>query len=79
METKIKEIMSVVFQTNIENIENDASAKTIENWDSLNHMRLIIALEQEFSLEFNESIIADLLSYEIIKKRIMEMIESDKK
>ncbi len=33
-------------------VNNESSAKTMPEWDSLAHVRLIIALEEEFDIKF---------------------------
>ena len=44
--------MSNVFIFDIANISEDNKSK---NWDSLKHMNLILALEDEFDLKFKNS------------------------
>ena len=52
IKSKLKEIMSNVFIIDIANISEDNQSK---NWDSLKHMNLILALEDEFDLKFKNS------------------------
>ena len=33
----------------------NASSQSIESWDSLAHMNLMVAIEQEFGIEFDDS------------------------
>ena len=72
IEERIKNVMASVFDVAIDKIRNDSSPDTIHSWDSLKHMNLIIALEEEFDIELNDDDIVEMLNYklivEIIKK-----------
>ena len=62
MEATIKEIMETVFEQDLSGFENSQiSPKTIENWDSLAHLSLVTALEQEFSVEIDIDSITEML------------------
>ena len=39
----------------------------IGTWDSLNHMNLIVALEEEFDVTFDEEEINEMISLELIE------------
>ena len=64
MESRIKKVMSNVLNIDFALINNNTSPDNVENWDSLKHMNLIIALEEEF--EFDEQEILDSMNYELI-------------
>jgi acyl carrier protein len=66
MENRIKKVMSDIFNINPNLIGNDSSPDNIENWDSLKHMDLIVALEEEFGIEFTDEEIVDSMSYILI-------------
>ena len=66
MEDRIKNVMSAVFEVSVDKIKDNASPDTIVSWDSLKHMNLIIALEEEFNVEFSDSETVELLSYKLI-------------
>ena len=51
---RIKNVMSLVFELPIKDISKNSSPETIETWDSLKHMNLVIALEEEFKIEFSD-------------------------
>lgn len=74
MENRIKEIMSIVFETDLSMIDDSASPETIENWDSLKHMNLIAALEEEFKITFSDDEILDMLNYKFILKIVKEKL-----
>lgn len=74
MKEKIKEIMAVVFEIEKEDIPDNASPDNIENWDSLHHMNLIVALEEEFDLELDDEDIVEMLNLELIEEILGEKV-----
>lgn len=46
----------------VEQLDEDSSPDTVENWDSLKHMSLILALEEEFDITFSDDEIIRILS-----------------
>ena len=70
MNDKIKNIMASVFDVKSENIQDSSSPDTIPNWDSMKHIDLILSLEEEFNLEFDEKEISEMMSFKNIKNII---------
>ncbi len=68
MESRIKKVMGDVFNIGVDSINNDSSPDNIENWDSLKHMNLIVALEEEFEVEFDDEEIDESMNYTLILK-----------
>ena len=59
MNNKINELMADVFRMKPEEITDGLSKDDIGAWDSLRHMELIVAFEQEFEIELTfEEIVA---------------------
>jgi acyl carrier protein len=71
-EQKLKELLSRVFNVRSEVIDEQTSQDTVENWDSLGQMNLIVALEEEFEVEFTDDQVLDMLSYKLIKIVLQE-------
>jgi acyl carrier protein len=63
LNTKLKEIIARVMRVDITEITEQCSTNTIAEWDSLGHMRLVLALEEEFNLTLNESQIMQIISF----------------
>ncbi len=55
--------MSDLFGVAPEEIGAEASPRTIENWDSLQHLNLALALEQEFDVQFTTDDIAGMTDF----------------
>lgn len=68
MDQKIIEIMKSVFNT--DNVTTATSQSNCEKWDSLHHLNLIVELENAFDLEFEPEDIAEMVSFNSIKKMI---------
>lgn len=66
MEEKIKNTMASVFNRDVFQIDENASPDTIDKWDSLGHMNLIVALEEEFGVTFTDDEIPEMLNYKLI-------------
>ncbi len=74
IDQRIKLIMSTIFEIDINTINDNSSFDLIENWDSMNHMNLIVALEEEFNIQFSDDDIENLLNFKLIKFIIKELI-----
>jgi len=66
MENRIKKVMSAVFEISVEEINEKSSPDTIESWDSLKHMNLVVALEEEFGIVYEDNELVELLNYSLI-------------
>ena len=70
---KIIEIVANMMEVPMDSVTMDSSPDTIETWDSLKHMNLLLALEQEFEIEFTDDQIVELLNVELIAATIKEI------
>lgn len=69
---KIRTIMSAVFEVPIEEITEDSSSDNIESWDSLKHLNLILALEEEFEISIPDEEVGNLFNYKLIELVVNE-------
>ena len=60
IEKRLKNLFESIFEVNVENIADDSSPETIPNWDSLQHMNLITAIEEEFEIYFDDDEIFEI-------------------
>ena len=74
-EAKLKQIISSVLQVPVEKINSDTSMDTIEKWDSLQHMNLVLALEDAFNIFIPDDEAANITSYPLIKLVIKEQLQ----
>ncbi len=69
---RVRSVFSDVFQIPLEDVKPESSPDTIPNWDSLEHLNLVLALEQEFNVQFNPEEIEQLLSVELVAALLEE-------
>ena len=74
IDQRIKSVLSVVFGIDEKEINEDSANDNIEAWDSLNHMTMVVALEEEFELEFDEDDIENLLNFKLIRIIVEEKL-----
>jgi acyl carrier protein len=76
-EAKIREqvvqIISDVMGVDADAIEDGSSPDTVEAWDSLKHMNLILAVEDEFGIQFGDDQIVEMVSVRAILEAIREL------
>lgn len=70
MEDKIKNVMAAVFEIPAGDITDKTSPDILESWDSLKHMNLIVALEEEFNIQLTDEEILDMVNFPNIKNII---------
>nr|AIF19905.1 acyl carrier protein, ACP [uncultured marine thaumarchaeote KM3_87_H02] len=75
---RIKNVMSAVFGISNEEINDESSPDTIESWDSLKHMNLVVALEEEFNVEFTDDNIIELINMKLIMAVLLEKLPSNR-
>jgi acyl carrier protein len=57
---KLTNIFRLLFNEPELELSKDMTAQDVANWDSLNHVNLIVAIEGEINIRFSSSEISDL-------------------
>jgi acyl carrier protein len=70
MEDRIKRVMSQVLGVPADKITPESSQDTIERWDSIGHMNLCLALEEEFEISFDDQQVVSMTNYASIVQTI---------
>ena len=70
---RIINVMSSVFGVSIDDIDDTTSPDTLESWDSLKHMNLIIALEEEFLVDLSDEDIIEMINYKSIFHKLSRL------
>jgi acyl carrier protein len=69
---KLKQVLADVFKIDIQTINDETSVDNVEKWDSLNHLNLVLALEDAFDISFTEEQTIEILNYPLIKLVLQE-------
>jgi acyl carrier protein len=70
---RVVRVTSQVLNLPAEVITEESSPRTVEGWDSLGHMNLMLALEEEFGVQFSDERIMQLLSVGAIVQALHEL------
>ncbi len=70
--TAVKTLIATTFEIPVEQVADNSSGETIEQWDSVGHINLVMALEQKFGVSFTMDEIMHLRSVDAICKALAE-------
>ena len=68
MNTKLNEIIASTLHIPLDRVTDQLTMTEVESWDSLQHMNLIVGLEQAFQAEFTFEEIVSMQSVAEIKR-----------
>ena len=66
---KVQEIFKDILEEEEIELKDNTTANDVENWDSLTHIQLVVAIEKAFKIKFTSK---EILSW----KNVGEMIDS---
>jgi len=67
---RLRNVMSAVLGIAPSGIRDDASSTTIGEWDSVRHLQLMLALEEEFGIQLETEGLVSLTSVSLIEARL---------
>lgn len=78
-EETLREVMSVILHVPASSIGPDSSMDNIEKWDSLQHIKLVLAVEDEFGVSIPDEDVAHVTSYALLKVVLEELLQAKAK
>lgn len=72
MDEKIIKIVSEMLE---EPVNIETTKESVNNWDSINHIKIILMLQQEFSVSFTADEISNITSIKDIIKFVSEKVQ----
>jgi acyl carrier protein len=72
----VRRIAADLFEVPLEHILPHSSPASIDNWDSLHHLNLVLGLEGEFGVQFSPEEIAQMQTVEGIAWLVQNKLSS---
>jgi len=63
---QVRQIVSDVFAVPMDQVKGDSSPETIDAWDSMQHLNLVLAVEERFNLQLTPEEMEQMRSVDLI-------------
>ena len=73
-ENKLKLLISKILKVKPNKIKDNSGLGQSSNWDSIGHLKILLAIEQEFKINFGDKEIISIINYYNIKNLIKKKI-----
>ncbi|HSN97220.1 MAG TPA: acyl carrier protein [Candidatus Nanopelagicales bacterium] len=71
-EEKLKQVFADAFGVDPDSIDEETSIDSLAEWTSMQHLTLVVALEEAFSVRLTEQETIEILSYALVKAVLAE-------
>jgi acyl carrier protein len=61
-ERKMRDVMALMLEIPADEISDATEMDAVEGWDSLKHLKIVLALEETFDVSFEEEIALEITS-----------------
>lgn len=75
--SRVTQIISGVFEISPDLVNHNLGYDTCEVWDSMNHMQLVLALEQAFLIQIPDEAALDMLTFEAVVRTVTELVNTN--
>jgi len=75
MEERLRKIMADVFLLDINEIDANSSPDSIPQWDSIGHLNLVTAIEEEFGIKIDDEQIVQMLNFKLVAEIVKESMK----
>lgn len=74
IEERVRRVLAEVLDLDPGSVSADTSTDTVEGWGSLTHLMLVLSLEEEFEIQFDEDETLAILSFPLIVGAVSEQL-----
>jgi acyl carrier protein len=75
-ENALRQVMATVLEVPADTIGPRTDMDTLEGWDSLRHLTLVLSLEQEFGVHIDDEDAGSITSYPLIKLVLEDLLRA---
>ncbi len=75
MDEQLKEVFATALDLEVEEIEEDSSQDSLEDWDSLGHLNLISEIEKTFKVKITMNEVTEMTTYAKVKEIVNSHLE----
>jgi acyl carrier protein len=72
LKPQIQQVIADIFGLAPESVDANTSPETVDDWDSISHLNLVLSLEDAFQVTFSPDEIAKLVSVGAILEQIAQ-------
>jgi acyl carrier protein len=76
MDKRIKDVMAKAFDVPAEQITESSTQDTIENWDSIHHIQMIVLMERAFDITIPDEYVGKMITFKLINEIVHKCYES---
>jgi acyl carrier protein len=70
VDQRLRDVFGAVFGCQPDQLRDQDSPQTVASWDSVNHMQLMLTIEDAFGVQFSPEEFASLTTFGAIKHRV---------
>ena len=74
VEERVRGVLAEVFGLDPGSIGADTSTDTVDGWDSLHHLTVVLSLEEEFDIQFDDEETLSLVTFPLIALIVREKL-----
>jgi citrate synthase len=75
LESDLRNVFKNIFKLNLRKINKKTNYKNTKNWDSLNHVKLIMAIESKFKISIDPDQSINFISFDQILKYLKKNVK----
>jgi len=79
IEVNILQIMADVLEKPVAELNTESTQDNIDTWDSIKHLNLVVAIEEEFDIVIPIEEVGHLVSFKLIEVIVKEQLENEGK